>query len=335
MISIIIPVYNVELYLKECLESILSQNFNGYEIILVNDGSIDNSKAICEEYKKNYKNILLINKKNGGLSDARNTGIKYAKGDYILFIDSDDYIKKNSLEGIANLVKKSLNKIDVVFLRGYKVFDKNRTIPLDPEYDIQKINNKKKEEVLKYLATLSKFPGSACTKLIRRELILEKKIYFEKGLISEDIDWTLKLLLEAKNFAYYPKEYYYYRQNRKHSITNKINEKTIESLLYIIKKWTNKELEKEYKKIINTFLAYEYLILLHKYSFLEKKLKKIFINEIKDYFWLLDMKKGFLIEFIKQIYKYFGINGVAFFINKIYPINCIKNLILRRRKNCN
>ena len=94
LISIIVPVYNVENYLKECIDSILRQEFRDYEIILVDDGSKDDSGKICDEYGKKYSFISVIHKKNGGLSDARNFGLKIAKGEYILFIDSDDYIAK-------------------------------------------------------------------------------------------------------------------------------------------------------------------------------------------------------------------------------------------------
>jgi len=92
LFSIIVPIYNVELYLKECLDSILSQTFNDFELILVNDGSTDKSGDIAKEYKNKYNNIKLIDKENGGLSSARNAGIKKAIGDYILFIDSDDML---------------------------------------------------------------------------------------------------------------------------------------------------------------------------------------------------------------------------------------------------
>ena len=94
-ISVIIPVYNVEKYLRICLESILNQNFKGYEIILINDGSTDNSLNICREYEKKYSNIIVINEENSGPSAARNKGLEYAKGKYISFIDSDDELLPN------------------------------------------------------------------------------------------------------------------------------------------------------------------------------------------------------------------------------------------------
>ena len=116
LISFIVPIYNVEKYLNECVDSILSQDFEDYEIILIDDGSTDNSGAICDEYARRYENIIVKHKLNGGLSDARNAGIELANGKYVLFVDSDDYIGKNSISAIVNCLNEQKKTIDVVFL---------------------------------------------------------------------------------------------------------------------------------------------------------------------------------------------------------------------------
>ena len=116
--SIIVPVYNVEKYLKKCLDSIIDQTYKNYEVIVVNDGSPDNSQAIIEEYKKNYPNkIKAYNKQNGGLSDARNFGLQYTTGDYVIFVDSDDYVKNDMLEVLNNNIKENEDVI------GYPLLD--------------------------------------------------------------------------------------------------------------------------------------------------------------------------------------------------------------------
>jgi glycosyltransferase involved in cell wall biosynthesis len=193
-ISIIIPVYNTSKYLKQCIESVLSQEYKDYEIILVDDGSTDSSGDICDFYSSAYGFIMTIHKENGGLSDARNIGLKHAKGDFVLFIDSDDYISQGSLLSVQNTIEEN-SDVDVVFLEAIKVFPNGRTVPLRDGYRKEAIYNKSQDSVLEHLAELPKFPGSACTKLIKRSLIKNNNLFFEKNQLSEDIDWTIRLLI--------------------------------------------------------------------------------------------------------------------------------------------
>lgn len=109
----IIPVYNVEKYIEQCVESILGQDYDKREIVLVDDGSTDTSGSICDVYAAKYENVIVIHKENGGLSDARNVGLAKATGDYILFVDADDFIEKNSLSSIVEIV--NANSVDAVF----------------------------------------------------------------------------------------------------------------------------------------------------------------------------------------------------------------------------
>ena len=106
LITIIIPVYNIEKYLRKCIESVIEQTYKNIEIILVDDGSMDNSGEICDQYKEKDSRILVIHKRNGGLSDARNSAIDIAKGKYLFFLDGDDYIEKDSIEYLYNIITK-------------------------------------------------------------------------------------------------------------------------------------------------------------------------------------------------------------------------------------
>ena len=122
LISVIIPIYNVEQYLKECLESVINQTYRNLEIILVDDGSKDKSGKICDEYKNKDERIKVVHKENGGLSDARNAGMKIATGKYIQFIDSDDFIDKDMIETLYNLIIE--NEADISMCSNYyfKIF---------------------------------------------------------------------------------------------------------------------------------------------------------------------------------------------------------------------
>ena len=120
--SIIVPVYNVEKYLSKCIQSLIDQDYNDYEILLIDDGSTDKSGIICEQYAKKYENIYVFHKKNGGLSDARNYGLQKALGDYILFVDSDDWIKKDILKEFSDIIEnnKAVDVIETRFIEVYK-----------------------------------------------------------------------------------------------------------------------------------------------------------------------------------------------------------------------
>ena len=307
-ISIIIPVYNTEQYLVECIESIIKQNYDDYEIILVNDGSKDNSGLICDSYAKQYKNIKVIHKNNGGLSDARNEGLKLAKGEYVLFIDSDDYIYPNSLKKISKILNES-NEVDLVFLEALKFYPNGKIETLNNGLKRENISLKSHEEVLQFLCSLSKFPASAWSKIVKRELIIKNNLYFEKDLISEDVDWTLNLLIYAEKFDYCGDNYYCYRQNRLDSITNNLGIKSFNSLYYIIDKWC-KSLDEDtwYTNYFLIYLSYEYMMLLTIYAYLNKKERKMVKNNLIRYVWLLTKSTNKKVRLTNIAIRLLGIN---------------------------
>ncbi|HFA4441943.1 TPA: glycosyltransferase [Neisseria gonorrhoeae] len=280
-LSIVVPIYNVESYLEACLNSIepILSNEN-VELILVNDGSKDGSEDICYKYidkisntkhqtpntkhqtpntKHQTPNTKYIYQDNQGLSEARNTGIKNSNGKYIAFIDSDDFINCQVL--LDFLGKDDSDMPDVVFLNAVK-YDKGRVSYFGEDYQPEKILNQSKVEVLKGLCRFRKFPGSACNKIIKRELIIKEKLFFEKGIYAEDIEWSMRLFNAATTFSYLDGCYYYYRQGRKDSITGTVSEKGIKSLLYILEKNAEMEFNRDISSYLYSFLSYEYLVLL-------------------------------------------------------------------------
>jgi len=309
LISFIIPVYNVEKYLNECVESVISQKFSDYEIILVDDGSTDSSGQICDEYAEKYDFVSAVHKTNGGLSDARNAGLKTARGNYVLFLDSDDYIAENSLVAIADCI--SAYSPDVVFLNANKFFPDGRIIPLGDGYKAEKINGQDKKTVMMHLASLPKYPGSACTKAIRRQTILDNSLFFEKGLLSEDIDWTMRLFTVAESFSFCDTDYYYYRQRRVGSITNTKTIKNVQCLIYIIKKWSSKDLSVPYQKEINSFVAYEYMVALLCYINLPKEDRKLLFKDFKEYKWVLKFGNTKKLKLVRLFCMFFGIGLTA------------------------
>lgn len=263
-ISIIVPVYNVEHYLDECVESLIKQNLSDdqYEILLIDDGSTDCSGKKCDIYSRKYKNICSFHKENGGLSDARNFGFGAAKGKYILFVDADDYIKDDSLNRLVQTSKEQ-HEPDIVFLQAKKLLHDGSLIEYDCTMEIDELK-KDKLQVLAYLSNRKMFPASAWSKMVKAELLRENNISFKKGQLSEDYEWSLSLFMSANSYGAYNGDYYFYRQNRKGSITQKMSEKHFTDLLAIIESFKAVAdcSEVALKEIILKFAAYIYRCML-------------------------------------------------------------------------
>lgn len=205
-ISIIVPVYNVEKYIIRCINSLINQTFKSYEIIIVNDGSLDNSiKLINENF--NDDRIKIIYKKNGGSASARNTGVKYAKGKYLFFVDSDDFIKPNTLEVMYQ--KAISGDYDLVLCDYYKYYNDNN-------YQAVSLVEHFNPKDLKSLVIA--MPGAVC-RLIKKELYLKYDIQFLENHFFEDNAIIPFLTAVAKKPHYIQESYYYYFQ-REGSILN-------------------------------------------------------------------------------------------------------------------
>lgn len=210
MISVIIPVYNVEKYLDKCINSIVSQTYQDTEIILVNDGSTDSSVKICEAWKKKDKRIRIVNKENGGLADARNTGLEVAKGEYVAFVDSDDYIENDMFELLYRELKE--DESDIVICGINYVTDKE-VIKISCLQE--KTIYEKERHIELYLST-NIFNASACNKLYKMELF--ENIRFPKGKKFEDMAIMPFLFDKAKRVSHIGVAKYNYIY-RKGSIT--------------------------------------------------------------------------------------------------------------------
>lgn len=187
LISIIIPVYNVEDYLCECLDSIVRQNFNDYEVLLINDGSTDSSPAICDRYAEMYSMVHVIHKQNGGVSTARNVGLDNARGEWIWFVDADDWVENNSLEILRNAV--TAHETDIIYF-GLDQVGMSTTwhIGAKDRFDLDK------STFLRIVVC-----NTHQSILYRREIIEEQKIRFTVGMkMCEDLEFQYKYLLHCK-----------------------------------------------------------------------------------------------------------------------------------------
>ena len=216
LISIVVPIYNVEQYLKRCVDTIINQTYKNIEIILVDDGATDNSGKICDEYIQKDNRIKVIHKENGGLSDARNVGLENANGKYIAFIDSDDYISKDFIQKLYKFCIE--NGCEIAQCSYQRVYD-NSSISENTNAEIVTTIMNRNEAILKMFASKNSEYTVAWNKLYKTSLF-NSGIRYPKGMLHEDEATTYKLFYEAKKIVVTNEELYYYLI-RENSITNK------------------------------------------------------------------------------------------------------------------
>ena len=318
LLSFVIPVYNVEAYLHECIDSILCQMNDSCEMILVDDGSTDSSGDICDEYKIKSNNIKVIHKENGGLSSARNVGLLVAKGEYIAFIDSDDMISPCCVGKMLDWISKE--DADLCFMQTIKFYpngsieDMNECIEKKYLYKMDKIC------AIQHLSTRPKYPGSACSKMYRREFILDNNIHFPYDKrFSEDLGFVRDCILFANKYDYLGFPYYRYRKNRKGSITNKITYKNFEDLNIFIEESIDLliKCDNEISKCFMRFVAYEYAIMLLMYNDIPNNSKQNALTILKKNKWVLNYSYGPKMKLINLLCLVLGIEKTALVVKMI------------------
>lgn len=298
LISVIIPVYNVEQYLERCINSILNQSYNKLEIILVNDGSTDNSKDICLKYKNIDNRIKIINQNNGGLSKARNTGINYSVGKYICFIDSDDFIHKDMINILYNNLIKT--KSDISMCSFEKVYEEKKDLKVasnyieyyNPKFYDNLFNNLKIETII------------SCNKLYKKSLF--NGLLYRENKFHED-EFIIHHILKKANKIVYDKNKLYYYYQRENSITNNYSIKNldvIEALEDRIDFFKELNLNKYYDltlKVYANTLMYHYGVInnnIKNYKIIKINLRSKFNNVYKKVIFSKNIK---IIDKIKII----------------------------------
>lgn len=292
-LTIIVPVYNVEKYLRECLNSIYSIKNIDYEVILVNDGSTDNSLTILNEYRDKYfERTKIINKKNGGLSSARNIGIENSKGEYISFIDSDDIIDAREYEKFFREGKELNLDIMVGNLKYFS--DKKIGEPLFRSEQIKKLEVVEGTVFFKTLFQNKKcFREEVVDDIYRREFLCKNNLYFLNDILHEDSLFTPKVYLKAKKVKYIDRAFYLYRQ-RSGSIMSKVTDNSINSLekicLILLDEYKNTN--KDGKEALSKLLPSFYKVVLYRYINLKRNYKEKLNNYRKIYRETLALENG-------------------------------------------
>ena len=309
--SVIVPIYKVEKYLNKCIDSILKQTFQDFELILVDDGSPDKCGEICDYYSKNDSRVIVIHQKNSGLSAARNAGIKCASGEYVIFLDGDDYWSPaNGLEQVLNANLKT----DVIIFGMSLYYEGKNKYFLDwpSEETTDCINDLPKERMLECLLTHGYYTSSACNKLVKRSLLEHKNFRFKEHVTSEDIEWSAQLLLNAKSFSISSVPLYVYRQ-RKGSISKEIKLKNIVDLRNNIESCVllsnNSPFNKDFLFIYWNYMAYQYGTFLLSCAFVNKQNRhqvNAILNDMKQYVWLLKYHLNKKVYLLWKVNSYFG-----------------------------
>lgn len=235
--SIIVPVYNVESYLDACVQSVLNQLFTDWELILVDDGSRDKSPEICDKYSASDERIRTIHKENGGASDSRNVGLDNAHGEYILFLDSDDFW--NDSRALSMLNEKLCSSSADCLVFGCTDFNMNtgEKIISRNGYDLSIFNKNIKKDTLHYLMSNKLIPGGPTIFAVKLSVINDNQIRFKVGVQDEDYDFVLSVFLYSTVLDALNEPFYMYRKGRADSVTGSADIKMVYGIEYTVKKW--------------------------------------------------------------------------------------------------
>lgn len=259
--SIIVPVYKVEEYLPDCVESILNQDFDDFELILVDDGSPDGCPVICDDYTKKDSRVRVVHKQNGGLSDARNAGIDVATGDFLLFVDSDDYWDSTSALGKINTVLEKYSA-DVVQFGHKKYLCVDEEFVNGPERNLSQYNGYTTKELIGSLVTSGNLTISAWSRVVSRDFLIKNNLYFRKGIKTEDLEWAIRLYACEPVWAFVDDVFYVYRTQRKGSITASVDYKHICDYCWILEHSISvvEKCDNSIKEPLMSYLMYHILI---------------------------------------------------------------------------
>lgn len=329
-VSIIIPVYNIEEYLEKCLDSAVNQTLKDIEIICVNDGSTDNSRSILEEYAKNDSHIVIIDKENAGLGAARNTGMDHANGDYILFLDSDDWLDLEAAESLYN--QAILEDFDLVFFK-IKPYDeeKDEFFKRD-DYDLIAVKDFFNKSNINYKSlknSIFRFSVVAYNRIYKRSFLDKFSMKFPEGLIFEDNPFFYEVILKADNIKFLD-EYYLYRRFRDNSIMTSCDSRFLDIIPITdltLDAFRNNGLFDEYLEPLVNFKISKISIF---YRHILDEYKDIYFAAIKEDFKKINQNDLYRRQFTENLNKrnlYFYLNALnSESVHEFDTLNEISNL---------
>lgn len=275
LVSIVIPVYKVEKYLDECVKSVINQTYKNLEIILVDDGSPDNCGSMCDNYAQTEVRIVVIHQLNGGLSKSRNVGLKNAKGEYVYFLDSDDYIEDNSIESLINTIETE--EADFVFFDGETFFDSYETDAFVSDYErkAQYTTCRGKEQLL-LLLNNNEYRTAVPLSLFKREYLLKNDLRFLEGILHEDELFMYLAFVSNGVVAHCHKKLYHRRMHCDSIMTTDNILQKYESMRVIFDElWNKYQNEPIDEKVVNIYMTRTAKMVIKKYYDLSDELKHL------------------------------------------------------------
>lgn len=313
LVSVIVPVYNVGQYIGSCIDSILMQDYKELEIILVDDGSTDNSGQICDDYAQKDSRIKVFHIENSGLSGARNYGTAQATGEFIYYLDGDDWFTEGA---ISSSVAKIKGNVDIVISK-YEIYYNNtgERVPEPFEFKDEYVAGKSGEDGFACLISNIDRPlWSACRILFRRSLMVDNGISFRLRLLSEDVDIVPHLYRHAREIAVNNHPTFLYRMNRAGSIMTSVNPKRYTDIYDIITRWmefltTDTEISECFRHAMTRQMHKLYFSYLRKLRFLKKEDRKVVLEAAEPLAYLLDSEC--VNPKYRKLYKLLGFKGLV------------------------
>ncbi len=308
LISVIIPIYKVERFLCECLDSVLGCSYRNLELILVDDGSPDGSPQICDEYAARDSRVRVIHKSNGGAGEARNCGVRVATGEYVVFVDGDDYWgDSGALEAAVEELER-LAEVDLLCF-DCATLSQSGALKMRAPYDVERVNGRSKVEALSYFVDEDRLMVTPWSKIVRRGLLVDNNIEFRSGIRSEDYDWTLQILLHSRVICAFERNFYVYRV-WSGSVTSNISRSHIFDILSIVEEWSERipsDVESEQEEnLFFDILAYIYGVLV---SLVYIAPEKELLRRVKSYAHLLDWNRNRKVRKVSLLYRIVGFGG--------------------------
>lgn len=332
-LSVIIPVYKVENYLERCVQSVLEQDYKDFEIILVDDGSPDKCPQLCDEFAVRDSRIKVLHKKNGGLSSARNAGIRIATGKYIAFLDSDDQWIKGKLNEVMSAVME--NGAEMTIFDSINIYPDGHMMKRDGKgfYD----NCPKILDITDYYATVIKigdFKEAAYTKIFPRDFIINNDLFYYEGIYGEDSEWMFRLLRVVKRVQILDTELYLFTSQREGSIQNSIKTKNVLDIVFTIErveKYTEEQGISEFTKYELEQCAYLLGNAIGQLHYIkDKKEKRNLRQKLASKVYLFKYATKGKTKKIKTVYNLFGFNFLASVL-ELYLVLHKKNLINKKK----
>lgn len=312
-ISIIVPVYNVQNYISDCIESILCQSTDDYEIILIDDGSTDKSGEICDDYAIRFEQIHVYHQRNQGQAAARNFGVEKSKGEYIWFVDADDFLlEKDSLEVLIELAKDSPNIIAFGWKQAKEMCDFKSSISVYSIDDPSQRIWQGKEYVMQMLNKSPISPWYPWAYLFQKQYWIERNFQFKSGIKYEDLELIYLTILNAESIKFVEKAFYGYRVGRPGSTLTNLKLSTLQDGIFVIaenikKVKSDRALDENLQtKLCNNFACNYFSLMIASTKLLHNDKKK-FRKILKEHFWIADYACSRYQKWLKRFASIFGI----------------------------